>query len=339
MKKEDFDVINDYLNNLSLYMFECKDVEDNYDFLIRMNNCFSNYFGDRYFVDGSSQIVPRKNNLTYEDVLNISRKVIESINPKYLEEFDKLLNSGIIDFGYEDEYEYSFVRHVFSKGKLESRIINLKRSFNYNDIETLVHEFMHYVCFVGDGMRNKIIGEMISIYFELYTMEYLKKNYNFELEELFYNRRLVSIYRHSGELKKIELLLYLYMNFGNLDENSYKYAAGNYKDYSKEDYESECKKTLEIIKKIKDGTYEKNVVEESHYYLYATLLAFYFRKKVSLEKMLNFVDNVKNVENEDLGLIELLNKYNLKIEDNVGEVLYNSFNEYLDIFEAEKRQR
>jgi len=341
MKKEDYKIINDFFNDVSLELFNDADIENYYYNFIVLNDNYTNFFKKRYFSFNSYQNQTRVNNLTFQDVLDISREVIKSFNPAYIEKFDELLNSGIIDFSYDHEYYDSHVLHSFYEGKINEQLININRSFNYSDVETIVHEFMHYVNFTGLGIRNKIIGEFISIYFELYTDEYIYKKYKFDSEELFYNNRLINIYASSSDILKIEIPLLLYKIFGNLDEESYKLASIFLKKYEKKDYDYECIETVKIFNKYSSNEKEDAItfVLKSHYYVIATFLAFYFRKKDSLKNIINFIENFNDIGNKELSLLELLEKYNLIIGSDLDEVIISSIEEYLDIFEAEKRQR
>ena len=49
--------------------------------------------------------------------------------------------------------------------------------------------------------------------------------------------------------------------------------------------------------------------------------------------------NINNKDNVNLDLFEILNKYNLNINNNSYKDIFLSMNEYLDIFEADKKQR
>ena len=339
MGKVDYNIINDYLNNLSLKLFESKDFENNYSVFMYINDNFLNYFAKRYFQEESYHIITKQNNMTYQEIIDISRNIIASYNLSYINIFDNLLNDGTLDFSFEGEYYDSHVQHVFNDGKLKSRIININRAFNYTDIEVLIHEFTHYVCFIGNGIRNKILGEFLSIYFELYAIEYIYKNYKISLEELFYNRRIINAYYQACKIKNVQLPLYLFMSLGNIDENSYKDASVIINNYTKIKYDYECS---EILKSINDKNNNKDSVfsiEDDHYYLIATYLAYYFRKNATIDDILNFMKNINNKDNVNLDLFEILNKYNLNINNNSYKDIFLSMNEYLDIFEADKKQR
>lgn len=337
MKKEDYSLINDFFNELSLYLFESKDIEENYFRFMILNDSFGRYFKERYFSDGSYQNQTKNNNLTFQEVLDLSKEIIESINPKYIDRFDDLLDSGKLDFSYEHEYDDSHVLHEVIGGKIINQLINVNRKFNYTDVETLVHEFMHYMCYMGVGIRNKIIGEFIAIYFELYADEYMFKKYNMDTEELFYNNRVLTTYANSSINAKVEIPLLLYRTFGNLSKDSYKDATPFFKNYEKKDYDYECDETLKIINNV--NTKPLPYLLKSHYYVIATFLAFYFRKKVDISTMINFANNVSVEADNDIDLLDLLEKYNLIVCSDLNSVVIDSIDEYLNLFEKEKKQR
>ena len=339
MKKEDYDVINEYFNDLALRLFESKDYECNYLNFIVLNTIFLRYFRERYFENNGYQIEPKKNKLTFQDVIDLARKVIESINPKYLLKYDELLDSGTIDFGYENEYEDSSVSSVLNNGEVKLQLINISRDFNYTDVEVLVHEFMHYLNVLGGSIKDKIIGEFISIYFETYAIEYLYKNYKMNLEEIFYNKRLLNIYTQLSQMEQIQIPFFLFQTYGNLDENSYIEADKFFKNYRKEHYNYDCKYVLKMITDIKREKIGKFEIDEDHYYSLASFLAMYFRKTSDLKTMVNFVDNVNNRENKDFDFITLLSNYNLNIKEDFYKKIKESLDEYLDIFEKENKQR
>ena len=94
MKKEDYKRLNDYLNDAFIYLSK-------YDsfFIQNMHMIFplnSKLYENLKDIDLRHNSY--KNNLTYEDVFNLARNEIEKINPNYLEDFDKLIDSGRLEF-------------------------------------------------------------------------------------------------------------------------------------------------------------------------------------------------------------------------------------------------
>ena len=94
MKKEDYKRLNDYLNDAFIYLSK-------YDsfFIQNMHMIFplnSKLYENLKDIDLRHNSY--KNNLTYEDVFNLARNEIEKINLNYLEDFDKLIDSGRLEF-------------------------------------------------------------------------------------------------------------------------------------------------------------------------------------------------------------------------------------------------
>ena len=336
MKREDFDKINNFFNYLALFLFESKDIDDYYYQFIILNDNFFEFFLKRYLKDGRYFQEIDHNNLSYQDVLNISRDIIKSINEDYLLQFDNLLNSGILDFSYDKEYIDSEVVHIRYKDGTFKRYININRKFNYDDVSTFIHEFMHYVSGIVYKIRNMIITEFISIYFELYANEYIFNNYSQNIKEIEYNKRLASCFERSKIIRNTEIPLFIFSRLGNLNEGSYKYVNDFFPKYNYEDYKYECEKTLNIINK-EDGNGEKLYIYECHYYLIATFLAFYCRNNNNnICNILNLASNTNNKENDDLDLLNLLEKYNININSDIFKTIFDAMSDYLDIFEKEK---
>lgn len=339
MKKEDYKQINNYFNDLAVRVFDSKNFEDYFFLYTILNDMYVQYYDKRYHEDGMYNITVNSSNMTFEDVFNLSREIIENINPKYTIEFDELLDKGLLDFSYEHEYSDSHVSHEYEYGVLKRRYININRAFNYTDFEVLIHEFMHYLTTTGNKIKNKVIGELISIYYELYALEYLYKNHDVKMDEFFYNKRLVNVYIYASKVRCTEVPLLIYKSFGDLNEKSYEDGKYYFKNYTKENYDYECGKVLEVIDMIKEDHNKCYELDEALFYTVATYLAFYFRKKSNSKTFLNFLENVTDKSNEDLDILELLEKYNLKVEDDIFQILPESLDEYLDIFENREKQR
>ena len=331
MKKEDYDFLNSFFNNISLYMFEKEDIEKYFFDYIIFNNMYFEYFNKK-------NIIPREiktNNLSFDDVLKYAREIIKSINKDYLSDFDNLLSTGKIDFSYNKEYHDSHVYYSGINNDIKLKLININREFNYEDVGTVVHEFMHYTSTLLHSFNNKLITEFISIYFELYTNEFLYKNYSINLDELDYDKRLLSNYKYCLVSKSIDLPLLLYSKFGNLNDDSYLDGQRLIRSYNKDIYNENINRAIDIINMFNDDTYKSPLIE-SHYYMYATLLAFYARNNCNIDDIINLVNNAKY---EDLDLFELLSKYNINIDNTFIYKTFDSMDEYLSIFRKEKAKK
>ena len=331
MKKEDYVILNEYLNKISLYMFDDKQVDCYFCDYIYYNDIFFKYFNSKKFV--SRDI--KTNNLSFYDILNYSREIIKSINNDYVLEFDNLLNSGKIDFSYDDKYNDSHVYYSGMKDTISVKLININRKYTYDDISTLIHEFMHYIATLLYSFDNKVITEFISIYFELYSNEYLCNNYDINLEELEYDKRFFSNYMNSLLSKTIDLPLLIYSRFGNLNNNSYKDLKKIINDYSRNKYLVDVKRAIDSINRFDERILYISPLVEAHYYMYATLLSFYARENCNMK---DIVDLANNAKNDDLEILDLLKKYNIKLDDSFINKTIESMDNYLEIFNKKKQR-
>ena len=141
MTIEEYNKLNSYLNAIFVIL-------NDYDYFLIKNIFKIGKLNQEYLTTISKYAFPsntKENNLTFEDVYLITREIISTIDTNYLAEYDKLIEIGILDFGYENEYSDSEFVH-------ENNLINIRREFNYNDVISLVHEFIHYI----NGKAKKV---------------------------------------------------------------------------------------------------------------------------------------------------------------------------------------
>ena len=128
MTIEEYNKLNSYLNAIFVIL-------NDYDYFLIKNIFKIGKLNQEYLTTISKYAFPsntKENNLTFEDVYLITREIISTIDTNYLAEYDKLIEIGILDFGYENEYSDSEFVH-------ENNLINIRREFNYNDVISLVH--------------------------------------------------------------------------------------------------------------------------------------------------------------------------------------------------------
>ena len=195
---------------------------------------------------------------------------------------------------------------------------------------------MHYISSLLYEFDSKVITEFISIYFENYAYEYLFNKYNIPIEEMQYDKRLLSIFKNALMARTIAFPLLIYSNFGNLDDNSYRYGKQILNQYTKEMYDYEIETAYESIDRFDNNFSYNSSLSASHYYVFSTLLAFYARKKCEMKDIINLANNAKD---ENIDLIELLKKYNINITYNMICDVFESIDDYLDTFEKDKKQR
>ena len=339
MDNIDFDKINNYFNKLALHIFESKDIENKYERFLELNDFFISFFQPIYFkYEGEFNVNNKEINLSIEDVINITKEILGTISEEYVLLIDELITSGKLDFSYNNEYSDSHFK-LECKNSIITKEININRVFNYTDVRTLIHEFMHYISSVKNGFKNKLLTEFISIYFELYTNKYIYDKYNTDISELNYADRIVNVYKRCRHIQYMQIPFATYKRYGNLDKDSYKLANEIMSPYEDYDYFNECNRIISFINKyeIDKKEDEELLMEEFHYYFYATMLALYGQVKFDMKKMVNLANNISNEENEDLDLIELLNKYNLHIEDDFDLLPVEEIEKYIEFFNNKKQ--
>lgn len=194
MKKEDYKRLNDYLNDAFIYLSK-------YDgfFIQNMHMIFplnSILYENLKGIDLRHNF--HKNNLTHEYIFELARNEIEKINPNYLENFDKLIDSGRLEFFLHEQNmiikESTYYENLSEIENNEEEIrndsvcsynngdyfIDLARTHNYNDVLMLIHEFIHSTNSSKNmGEYRYILTEFFSIYFEMLSQkDLLEKGIN-----------------------------------------------------------------------------------------------------------------------------------------------------------------
>ena len=343
MTKEEYKELNDYLNDLFIYLD--KHYKFILDEMIRIFIINDKYLNHMKQYDLSYKF--EENTLTYKDVYDCARKIIESINKEYLPLYDNLIETGQLDFSYNHEY---FDSHFYHNRGLN--IININRDFNYNDVVTLIHEFFHYLNGRnGRSFTNEILTEFISIYFETYAIKYLLDD-GVTKEEIGYLDRLGSTYRRSYELYYIETPLLAYNEFGNLSDDSIDLLNQFFtSSLTKEQFYNECKYLLEYFRKIKNKyTNEKFTNERDSFelqkkyaediiyhfkYFFGTMWAFYAINNCDIHDVIYINDHI----NDDNMTFEICMK-KMKIEyDNqdIYEEILEYINKYFETLNIKRK--
>lgn len=309
MNENDYKKLNEYLNGCFKEL-EKNDSEllSSLKYFITLSEAYIS-LTNKYELRKEDNIEP---DLSFEDIFLLSREIIESINPLYLEKYDKLIISGELDFSYNNDYFDSHYKYINNSDD-DIELININLGFNYNDVCILVHEFMHKMnCSKKTSINRYLLTEFISIYFEEYARNCLLKK-GIEREKLCFNYRLLATSRSASTFNWYSLILLVYEDIGKIDENSYKFLNDYYLPISKEDFEDECKKALHVLEKeekkykmdilyeeefSEDKLYEKLVklVNLNYRYLMGTVFAFYALENCDIDKMVYLNDHI----NDDL---------------------------------------
>ena len=355
MKKEDYKRLNDYLNDAFIYLSE------NDSFFIQHIQMISklNFMFYEKLIDIDLEHTFHENNLTYEDVFNLARNEIKKINPDYLEEFDKLIDSGRL--GLFKQEENITIKKCDDYGKLseienneeetknisacyyteDDYFIDLARTYNYNDVNLLIHEFIHSTNSLGD----MALTEFFSIYFEMLSQkELLEKGINHSELDIF--DRIKYTGRDSKSIDNYSFVLMYYNLFGNIKEDSCeelkKY---NIVTSTKEDFENVCISSLRYFdyKKIKYNNENKEfnlydyrkcisgLFSEGYKYLLGTLFSCYLLENGNKDKIVWLNDHINDEEIRSMDLTSVLKMIDIDLADeNINEKIADSVQNYYE---------
>ena len=333
MKKEDYQKLNSYLNEIFKYMEEeDKFLLENYNLIFLLSEKLYNKLQD---ID--TEYYQVTNDLTFMDVYNIAREIIESINPNYLKLYDKIMNNGELNFSFNGEEDNYFLN-------LDDKnigLINIMREYNYQDVIKLVHEFAHYINIKGKKSTNigYILEEFIARKFELYAIKYLMDKEIPEEEinphvtvDLLLDDLYNFIYSYP--------LLVSYYNFGSIDEKTSELFSKYFYKIDKDNFERYCNNVLERFKitesECVNASMEDDenidsvdiVMEQSKYlsdgyrYILGGMLAFY---DFDIKCIIDITDNINTKKYESTSLFEFLNMLNIDIttDDFIDKVVHN----------------
>lgn len=360
MKKEDYKRLNYYLNDTFIYLSE----HDGF-FIQNMHNIFSLnliLYENLKGIDLRHNF--HKNNLTYEDVFNLARNEIEKINPNYLEDFDKLIDSGRLEFFLHEQnmiikgninYEnLSEIENNEEEIKNNSRccyteddyFIDLARTHNYNDVLILIHEFIHSTnASENMGEYRYILTEFFLIYFEMCTRKNLLES-GINPSELDIFDRIKYTGRDSKSIDNYSFVLMYYNLFGNIKENSYKdLIKYNIVSLSKEEFDNSCQFLLNYFDYKKDEYNFKNkefnlydyrkcissLFSSGYRYLLGTLFSCYLLENGNKDKVVWLNDHINDEEIKNMNFIDVLKIIGIDLTDeNINKKLVDGAQNYYE---------
>lgn len=335
--KEIIDKLNYYLNEICNYLEKGNGfLLKNILFISGLNDTFLEHI-QCYNLDNET----KQNKLTFEDVFLLAREIVESIDKSYLEHFDNLIQSGELDFSFENAYEDSQCISMYRKNQVK-QIININREFNYNDVILLMHEFIHYTNGKQNSINRHYFTEFLSIYFEFYAIDYLLKK-GINKDEIDYFRRFKNVERHSTALFQYEIVLLSFIKFGNLDENTVSLVQQYLLNIKKEEFEKECSilyKNLCLIEekykekingnsKMLGRVLSEEFITQNYRYILGTILAIYAYKYVDFKDII-YLNNHIN-EYDDKSVYEICLSIGIDVNDeNFQQELFTAMDEYID---------
>ena len=342
MSTEQYQKLNDYLN----IIFKTLEIRDS--FLV--NNLEALCDASEQFICLMEQYRLEEkcivNNLTWEDVYLIARRIILNIHPDYLRWYDDLIRDGTLDFNYQKDDSSSCCISETKKV-----LINIKRRFNYTDVALLLHEFIHYTNRKLEGMtiNRHLLTEFLSIYFEIYAEKYLIANYGVSKDSLEIYDRLNYCKKCASIIQNFSGPLYAYLHSGDLDENSYQFINEYFVSETKEAFERKChnlfidmdscdkKYRMRILyeKEYSEAEFGKFLVRElkidsSYLYLFGTLLAYYAINYVPVCDIVRLNDFINSFESSKSFILDLLSTIKIDLNNNAIGIALQCIQKELD---------
>lgn len=360
MKKEDYKRLNDYLNDTFIYLSE-------YDgFLIyNMHTIFrlnSMLYEKLKNIDLKHKF--HENNLTFEDIFIIARNEIEKINPNYLEKFDELIDSGRLEFFLKEKNitikesnDYKKLSEIENSEEdirydsvcsytEDDYFIDIARTYNYDDVLMLIHEFIHSTnASENIGEYRYILTEFFSIYFEMYAQRNILES-GINTSELDIFDRIKDTGMISKKIVKYDLAFMAYNLFGNVKEDSYedleKY---HIVSSTKEEFESVCINLLKYFdyqkivynnenKEFNLYDYRKcisSLFSSGYRYLFGTLFACYLLENGNKDKVVWLNDHINDEEIKNMNFIDVLKIIGIDLTDeNINKKLVDGAQNYYE---------
>lgn len=300
--------LNKYLNAIFIYLEKGNSfLVENIKKIAIINGSFLQCLEKYSFNNKTVQ-----NNLTFEDVYLLAREIIEQIDKNYLHDFDQLIQSGELDFSYGSSYVGSHCAVKFEENYIK-KSININRSFNYNDVIELIHEFIHYTNIHKNSKNWGYFAEFLSIYFELFAIDYLIDK-GIRKEEIDYFSRLKSAERHSYIFFQYEIVLLAFEAFGNLDEFTINYLQKYVLGIKKEKFEEKCINLHRNLHKIEERNKEKikkdpkilgellseEFITFNYKYLLGTILAIYAQYYAKFDDIVNLNNHIAEYDHKSV---------------------------------------
>lgn len=339
-----YSTLNDYLNEICAYLtyqdaFLLKEIYK----IVLLNDRFLQHIGN-YDLDWN----PVQNKLTYKDVFLLAREILATIDSGYLPSFDSLITSGKLDFSFDASYKDSSCVTFWNKGQIIQKLINVNREFNYNDVITLIHEFIHYVNAEANTVNRHYFTEFLSIYFEIYSVLYLLKK-DVPRNEMDALNRIKNLKRASSQFFQYEIPLLAFEKIGNINENTVPLLQKYFVEIKQELFDEHCKWLYDALEEIKKKN-EKEIKQtpiilgevlseefltKDYRYILGTILALYALKYANMKDIVFLNNHIGEYENQTIYDICLRIGIDLK-ETNFFENLFAATDEFMKTVKQDK---
>lgn len=225
------------INAAIKYLFD-NGLGNNYVKLFYIGNNYMNFIDEQKIVSKNN----KKTKISKEDMINYSKKVLESLDENLLDGINNFNLSGSII--YSNKIKRALTRNKISNmsiRKLNNKnqrklkyTININEEITYETIKTFIHEYMHYISGnnvpkneYGDltiykkNINEQKYGEFISIYFEEYAKDYMVNNFNINNDEFDSTFRITDT-KLQKHYRSIYLPFAIYYNYGKYNYKNYK---------------------------------------------------------------------------------------------------------------------
>ena len=192
--------------------------------------------------------------------------------------------------------------------------MNINRNFDYSDVATLIHEFIHMTNqkdYTHTVVRNAFT-EFLSIYFELYTLDFLEQN-GVDSNELDKKERLRTTLRDVRHNASVMTPILCFNYFGRLSSDLVKEMKDHFiKNMDEEMFNGEMENLYKTFQNIEEHDLSKEEVAAAKYrvvtmgyrYILGLILAYYARKNCKLEDILYINDHINEFEKAKEVLID-----------------------------------
>lgn len=331
-----YNKLNDYLNDICVYLQEKNSILlDNIYTMILWNDTFLEIIEKYHFNTPTTE-----NHMTYEDVFLIAREIIATVSKSYLKKFDNLIPSGELDFSYDQSYAESHCQITYEQNQI-NQLININREFNYNDVTTLIHEFIHYTNTNIKEISNiqNYLEEFLSIYFELYSVEYLTKKGILKSEDF---TRIQITKKHASMFCGYEIPLLAFIYFGSINNDTPSLLHQYFPELEIAHFEKECtnlytklnlleqKYQTEIAQNpnLRGHFLSKEFIAKNYKYVLGALLAIYALKYSKLEDIVSLNNHIQ--EYNLMNVSDILKNIGIDItKSNFNYELFQTLKEYL----------
>ena len=225
------------INAAIKYLFD-NGLGNNYVKLFYIGNNYMNFIDEQKIVSKNN----KKTKISKEDMINYSKKVLESLDENLLDGINNFNLSGSIIYSNKikraltrNKISNMSIRNLNNKNQRKLRYtFNINEEITYETIKTFIHEYMHYISgnnvpkneYGGLTIYKKNIneqkyGEFISIYFEEYAKDYMVNNFNINNDEFDSTFRLTDT-KLQNHYRSIYLPFAIYYNYGKYNYKNYK---------------------------------------------------------------------------------------------------------------------